>query len=158
MVNILAAGNVPTSVSKFFAVGCLIALNKNKEGCPPDIRPIAVGEIIRRLTGKYICALVKDKAAELFQPLQLGVACHAGAEKVAHAHIEEHWMDEDLLCLRWTCGMPLILSPGKQSLMSVLHFSLSYYLGFLGAMGPILCYGTLLARSALSLECSKVTL
>ena len=38
-------------------------------------------------------ALVKDKASEFFQPLQLGVACRAGAEKVAHALrgcIEEH--------------------------------------------------------------------
>ena len=65
LVNILAAGKVPTSVSKFLAGGCLIALNKNKEGCPPDIRPIAVGETIRRLTGKCMCALVKDKATEL---------------------------------------------------------------------------------------------
>eukprot|EP00731_Ephydatia_muelleri_P002958 Em0001g2958a len=78
-------------------------LNKNKEGCPPDIRPIAVGETIRRLTGKCMCALVKDKATEFFQPLQLGVACHAGAEKVAHALrgcIEEHWMDEDFVVLK----------------------------------------------------------
>ena len=103
LVNILAAGKVPTSVSKFLAGGCLIALNKNKEGCPPDIRPIAVGETIRRLTGKCMCALVKDKATEFFQPLQLGVACRAGAEKVAHALrgcIEEHWMDEDFVVLK----------------------------------------------------------
>ena len=103
LVMILAAGKVPTSVSKFLAGGCLIALNKNKKGCPPDIRPIAVGETIRRLTGKCMCALVKDKATEFFQPLQLGVACHAGAEKVAHALrgcIEEHWMDEDFVVLK----------------------------------------------------------
>ena len=49
-----------------------------------------------------MCALVKDKATEFFQPLQLGVACRAGAEKVAHALrgcIEEHWMDEDFVVL-----------------------------------------------------------
>ena len=40
-----------------------------KEGCPPDIRPIAVGETLRRLAGKCECALLKDKAAEFFQPL-----------------------------------------------------------------------------------------
>ena len=50
-VNTLAAGKVPTSVSKFLAGGCLIALNENKEGCPPDIRPIGVRETIRRLAG-----------------------------------------------------------------------------------------------------------
>ena len=47
-------------------------------------------------------ALVKDKASEFFQPLQLGVACRAGAE-VAHVLrgcIEEHWMDEDFVVLK----------------------------------------------------------
>ena len=34
VINTLAAGKVPTSMSKFLAGGCLIALNKNKEGCP----------------------------------------------------------------------------------------------------------------------------
>ena len=50
-----------------------------------------------------MCALVKDKASEFFRPLQLGVACHAGAEKVAHALrrcIDEHWMDEDFVVLK----------------------------------------------------------
>ena len=47
VINNLAAGKVPKSVSNFLAGGCLIAL----VGCPPDIRPIAVGETIRRLAG-----------------------------------------------------------------------------------------------------------
>ena len=90
---------MPTSVSKFLAGGCLIALNKNKEGYPPDIRPIVTG--VRQI-GKCMCALEKDKAAEFFQPRQLGVACCAGAEKMAHALrgcIEEYWMDEDFVVL-----------------------------------------------------------
>ena len=40
-----------------------------------------------------MCALLKDKAAEFLQPLQLGVACRAGTEMC----IEEHWMDEDFV-------------------------------------------------------------
>ena len=47
-----------------------------------------------------MCASVKDKAAEYFQPWQLGVACRAVAEKVAHALrgcIEEHWMIKDFV-------------------------------------------------------------
>ena len=31
-----------------------------------------------------MCAVVKDKAAEFFQPMQMGAACRAGAEKVTH--------------------------------------------------------------------------
>ena len=62
-----------------------------------------------------MCALVKDKAAEFFQPRQLGVACHAGAEMVVHALrgcIKEHWMDEDIVVLkvdmRNTFNVPLL--------------------------------------------------
>ena len=39
-----------------------------------------MGETLRRLAGTCMCALVKDKLAESFQPLQLGVTCHAGGE------------------------------------------------------------------------------
>ncbi|KAL5478022.1 hypothetical protein EMCRGX_G024897 [Ephydatia muelleri] len=78
VINMLAAGRAPSSVFRFLAGGSLIALNKNKEGCAPDIRPIAVGETLRRLVGKCMCALLKVKAADFFQPLQFGVACRAG--------------------------------------------------------------------------------
>ena len=49
-----------------------------------------MGETLRRLAGTCMCALVKDKLAESFQPLQLGVACCARAEKVTHALMEMH--------------------------------------------------------------------
>ena len=61
IVNLLASGKAPSSVSKFLDGGSLTALNKQKEGFPPDIRPIAVGETLRRLTGKCLCALVKGE-------------------------------------------------------------------------------------------------
>ncbi|KAL5463780.1 hypothetical protein EMCRGX_G032714 [Ephydatia muelleri] len=81
VVNILISGKAPLSIV-FFAGARLIALNKIKEGCPPDVRPIAVGETLRRLTGKCVCAILKEKVADFFHPLQYGVACQAGAEKV----------------------------------------------------------------------------
>ena len=59
-------------ISRYLAGGSLTALIKNKEGLPLDIRPIAVGEAMRRLTGKCLCILSKDKAAEFFGPFQLG--------------------------------------------------------------------------------------
>ena len=108
-----------------------------------------------------MCALAKDKAAEFFQPQRLGMACRAGTEKVAHALrecIEEHWMDEDFVVLNVDMRSAFNMVSRQLSLMCVLHFSLSCYLGCLGAMGPILCYGTLLAGSAPCQECSKVTL
>ena len=80
-----------------------LGLNKIKEGCPPDVRPIAVGETLRRLAGKCVCAILKEKVADFFHPLQYGVACQAGAEKVIHQVrdcIEEHWMDDNFVLFK----------------------------------------------------------
>eukprot|EP00731_Ephydatia_muelleri_P033594 Em0033g10a len=57
VVDILASGRAPVSVSKFLAGGSLTALVKNKEGRPLDIRPIVVGEALRRLTGSVFALL-----------------------------------------------------------------------------------------------------
>ena len=149
-------------MSRFLAGASLITLNKIKEGCPPDIKPIAVGETLRRLAGKCACALlIKDKAAEFFHPLQLGVACRSGAENIADGVrrcIEEHWMDEDFVFFfsKLICKIST-LSPDRQYWMNVLHFPQSAYHGYLGVVGPTPCYGTHLVRSVLNLECSKVT-
>ena len=98
VVDILASGRAPISVSKFVAGGSLTALVKNKEGHPLDIRPIVVGEALRRLTGKCLCIITKPKASDFFTPFQYGVACPAGAEKVIHgvrSCIQEHWKDDN---------------------------------------------------------------
>ncbi|KAL5500176.1 hypothetical protein EMCRGX_G011690 [Ephydatia muelleri] len=47
VVNLLVSRKAPQALSNFMAGGRLIALNKNKEGSPPDIRPIVVGESLR---------------------------------------------------------------------------------------------------------------
>ena len=84
VVNVLISEKAPLSIARFFAGARLIALNKIKEGCPPDVRPIAMGEPLRRLAGKCVCAILKERVADFFYPLQYGVACQAGAEKVIH--------------------------------------------------------------------------
>ncbi|KAL5482191.1 hypothetical protein EMCRGX_G022486 [Ephydatia muelleri] len=73
----LQKGKAALSIARFFAGARLIALNKIKEGCPPDVRPIAVGDTLRRLAGKCVCAILKEKVADFFHPLQYGVACQA---------------------------------------------------------------------------------
>ena len=103
VVNLLASGKVAVSVSKFLAGGSLTALDKNKPDGLPDIRPIAMGEALRRLVGKCLCAVTKEKASEYFAPLQMGVACPSGAEKIIHGlrHcVEGHWMDEDFAAMK----------------------------------------------------------
>ena len=52
---------------------------------------------------KLCFANLKEKAAVFFHPLQYGVACQAGAEKIKNQVrncIEEHWMDEDFVCFK----------------------------------------------------------
>ena len=61
VVNLLVSGKVPQEVYRFMAGGSLTALSKLKPGCAPDIRPIAVGEVLRRLTGKCLCAVIKQR-------------------------------------------------------------------------------------------------
>ena len=81
IVNLLLSGKVSVSVTKFMAGGSLVALEKNKPNCLLDVRPIAVGETLRRLASKCICAIVKNKASEFFSHFQLGVACPSGSRK-----------------------------------------------------------------------------
>ena len=72
IVNLLASGKVPLVVSKFLAGGNVIALSKGKPGSPPDIRPIAVGETLRRLVGKCLCWITKMNASDFFLSSPIG--------------------------------------------------------------------------------------
>ena len=57
VVCLLASGRAPIKVAKFLAGGSLVALIKDIPNGPQDIRPIAVGEVLRRLTSKCLCIL-----------------------------------------------------------------------------------------------------
>jgi hypothetical protein len=48
------------------------------------VRPIAVGEVIRRLVAKCLMARVRQPAQALLAPLQLGVSVKGGAEAMVH--------------------------------------------------------------------------
>ena len=94
VANLLISGKVPVQVARFLAGGNLVALEKNKPNSPPDIRLIAVREAIRCLAGKCLCLITKEKAHNFLAPLQLGVACPGGAEKIIHGLrccVDEHW-------------------------------------------------------------------
>ena len=80
--NLLASGKDPLVVSKFLAGGSLIALSKDKPGSPPDIRPVTVGETLRRLVAKCLCRITKVKASEFFSHHKLGVACPYGLRRL----------------------------------------------------------------------------
>ena len=103
VVNLLVSGKVPQEVSLFMAGGSLTALSKLKPGCAPDIRPIAVGEVLRRFTGKCLCAVLKQRVIDFFEPIQFSVACPMGSEKVIHgirACVEKFWNDRDFSVMK----------------------------------------------------------
>ena len=58
-----------------------MALNKPDGG----LRPIAIGETIRRLVSKCCCWLTSLQAKYIFGSLQVGVATQGGGEAVVHA-------------------------------------------------------------------------
>eukprot|EP00731_Ephydatia_muelleri_P036720 Em0311g4a len=103
LVNLLAGARAPPSISKFLAGGNLVALNKTTEASKSDIRPIAVGETLRRLTAKCLCITIREKARDLFQPLQVGVACRSGSERIIRGLrkcIDDHWDDDDFVVFK----------------------------------------------------------
>ena len=69
----------PSGLSAFVACR-LIALDK----CP-GVRPIGVGEVVRRIVGKAVLATVKMDILETAGPLQLCAGQDAGCEAAIHA-------------------------------------------------------------------------
>ena len=81
-----ARRDVPQSMAPYMAGAALMALVKDNGG----VRPIAVGEVFRRLVGKCLCASVKEDAQQYFHPLQVGVATPLGVEAAVHS--ARSWM------------------------------------------------------------------
>ena len=69
----------PSSIEALTACR-LIPLNKN-----PGIRPIGIGEVLRRIIGKSITWVLRDEIQEAAGPLQVATGLNAGAEAAIHA-------------------------------------------------------------------------
>ena len=97
-INHLASGGAPEEVAPYLCGAILLPIKKKSGG----LRPIAVGEVLRRLTSKCLSWAVLPDAIDILAPLQVGVGVKAGCEAVIHsvAHILEK---QDLPSLsRWT--------------------------------------------------------
>ena len=124
VINLLTSGQAPAAISQYMAGGSLVALRKGTQ----DIRPIAVGESLRRLTSKCLCSLIKEDASAFFQPFQFGVALPQGCEKVIHGLrrcLDNHWHDSEFVCLKVDMKNAFNLV-SRQSLLDqcTLHFPL----------------------------------
>ena len=95
LVNIMGAGAVPAIVAPFLS-GARLHAGLKKDG---GIRPIAVGNIMRRLTSKCFMHGVADRAAALLGPHQLGVGVRGGLEAIIHSmrHVVEGGEDDTMI-------------------------------------------------------------
>lgn len=82
----LGLGRAPNSLRPYLAGGCLNALIKppKKLGEKPGVRPIAAGELLRRIVAKCLNRTQRHKYDAKFAPHQLGVGAKAGTERIAH--------------------------------------------------------------------------
>jgi hypothetical protein len=80
LVNVMGGGKVPDEVAPFLCGAGLFGALKKDGG----IRPIAVGNLLRRLTSKCFNAGTADRAAARLGPHQLGVGVRGGLEAIVH--------------------------------------------------------------------------
>ena len=85
VVNLLAQGQGCATAAPSLAGAGLVAVPKPNGG----VRPIAIGEIYRRLTGKCLLQQVRAEARSFLWPAQVGVCVPLGAEVV---HSVRGWM------------------------------------------------------------------
>ena len=69
-VTLASRGQLPEFVAPILCIATLTALKKLKD----EVRPIAVGEVIRRLIAKCIASEVNSEAVDLFNTKQMVVA------------------------------------------------------------------------------------
>ena len=76
LCNLLARGDAPDHLAQHLAGASLLALQKPGGG----VRPIAIGEVLRRLVAKCFCNTYEREASAHLWPRQIGVAAPLGAE------------------------------------------------------------------------------
>ena len=81
VINSLCSGKPHPDVVPHLC-GAILFASKKKNGC---LRPIAVGEVLRRLTSNCVSQAVRGDAVKSLTPLQLGVGVSVGCEAIIHA-------------------------------------------------------------------------
>ena len=81
VVSLLVAGCAPQDLVPYLCGATLLACQKKGGG----LRPIAVGEVLRRLTSKCLSRAVQEVAISTLTPLQVGMGVRVGCEAIVHA-------------------------------------------------------------------------
>ena len=81
LVNMIVNGEIPDQIKPLLMGASLSALEKPNQ----DLRPIAVGNTIRRLAAKCLADVVNKELREVFQPVQFAIGTPSGAEQIIHS-------------------------------------------------------------------------
>ena len=80
LCNFLLKGDLHPAICPYLYGASLLAINKKDGG----IRPIAIGNVFRRLVAKLSCFSVRNEISEYLYPHQLGFGSKLGCEKIIH--------------------------------------------------------------------------
>ena len=99
VIQLLIQAKVPAKMSRYLAGARLIALLKMKGQVAVDIRPIAIGEMLRRIAAKYLCQGNQKEILQHLTPTnQLGVGARCGIESIIHTvRLEMEFADSDFV-------------------------------------------------------------
>ena len=81
LANLMLSGSIPSFIQPLFFGANLIALQKPDGG----VRPIAVGNSVRRMVAKAAGILVGERIGNKLRPVQLGYGSSGGCEAAVHA-------------------------------------------------------------------------
>ena len=86
LAKILCTEDVHSDCLNEYIAGRLVPLDKGdtKEG-KPGVRPVGVGEVLRRLVGKLVMGVIKNDVTSAAGPLQTCTGVKAGIEAAIHA-------------------------------------------------------------------------
>jgi len=99
LVKLFASGKAAQSLRPHLGGATLLALNKKDGG----VRPIAIGEVHRRLTSKVTLAALSSNAKKALGRAQFGAGSPSGTERVAHLMrrlVNAHRNDPDFVVLK----------------------------------------------------------
>ena len=98
VINIILSGRVPQAIRPIVYGANLIALTKKDGG----VRPIAVGEVFRRVAAKCALYVIEKDVAAITYPSQLGSGVRGGIDDAIHAaraEVEQHLAKKVMLKL-----------------------------------------------------------
>ena len=115
LCKFIVSGNLSSYARKFFFADNLTALRKKDGG----IRPIAVGNVFRRLASKAACRPVIQSIKNHFSPVQLSVSVPEGCEAAAHA-VRSLFLKRDISpCANAKNGMILVKLDRKNAFNTI---------------------------------------